>query len=1400
MQNVAKVYKEDLGNNTTFLKDLTRYYMDFLETDFHKRPLPKRYIRLRDPNGQLAGINLRKFEGFRAEMWKMLTEPAQLNYAVEIKRGQYKSRIKTSLKNFIDQSVEELEQKILDEVTVEVFKDFKKYKQQFHDNWDSFHEESVEAVKQTVLKKIVEPLSDVLEKPLTDEKALGLETILELQDDLIALICADITDGIDKPLIKFFNKGEIEELAAFLADMLRRDIVAEKLKIFFANFSSSDLFLEFNEMFENKRLHEKEEIYFYLCDISYDKKNYPLFYFSLQIEKNVNSFIVRFEPHILVNKKAIEYIIQEYNKQTSKAGGIRSLKDRILYLKPDEEDFITKHLQPIISDISSHFSMSDTVDLELEKPKQQRSLLVNITNDIYFCLFDRADEALVNDYEELLHLVEAGDNPLSEAFINLISGYILADPKSYRDEVEKEWDNRGVPERLVYDAPIPLNEEQRKILSALKKKGCNYVAVQGPPGTGKSHTITAIAFDAIMKNSSVLILSDKKEALDVVENKIVDTLNKVRISDDFQNPILRLDKPNFGKIFTAGVIAKIDQAYKASKQREEEIETLLTAKQDTLQNSLEETIEQYESISLKEIKEFLDLEKEVVAKIDLKQLKSLESEDNALAILHQFLSCIERCLDAAEYNFFVDALAKGNKDWYSDDIEENLHLLNFSSELKTEGYADELAILLNVQEDTHSKLQEYINRYKLLTSGFLKGLFKRGEIKRLDIELNSAFEFSRSLSFLQDLSYLEKALSCIARIKNRLRQIEVSEDKFLQVYKIFSNPNCPNSAFLDKFTVLSEVISLNLPALKPSLDTLKIDLTFDATKKHKSVRSSVDTLSLLLKYQEKKQKLFDAFGKIPDVDYASACSQLEQLQTAKMTNLIDKRVLDFAHNNKATAQTLKKIISKKQKFPREEFEKIKEAFPCIIAGIRDYAEYIPLEKDLFDLVIIDEASQVSIAQAFPAILRAKSILVLGDNKQFSNVKTSNASNVINHRYMNDIKTSFLNHIANDPAKLVRVQQFNIKTSILEFFDYISNYNVMLKKHFRGYRELISFSSRWFYEGHLQAIKIRGKRIEDVIKFTVLEHDGLTETKGNANTNPLEAKFIIQELETMVEEDNPMSVGIITPFSNQQKILSNEVSKSEYADEIYHKLKLKIMTFDTCQGEERDIIFYSMVASPVSDKTNYIFATDLKSNDDDEKKIRLQRLNVGFSRSKECMHFVLSKPIESFDGSLGTALKHYKKQLEQASLAPTEADVDPSSPMEKNVLNWIKDTSFYQTNRDNIDLHAQFPIGDYLKQLDQGYNHPSYRCDFLLQYTKDDKTINIIIEYDGFKEHFTNWEDVNALNYQSYYKSADIEREKILESYGYKFIRINRFNLGEDPIETLSNRLDNLVKKKTTILN
>ena len=71
-------------------------------------------------------------------------------------------------------------------------------------------------------------------------------------------------------------------------------------------------------------------------------------------------------------------------------------------------------------------------------------------------------------------------------------------------------------------------------------------------------------------------------------------------------------------------------------------------------------------------------------------------------------------------------------------------------------------------------------------------------------------------------------------------------------------------------------------------------------------------------------------------------------------------------------------------------------------------------------------------------------------------------------------------------------------------------------------------------------------------------------------------------------------------------------------------------------------------------------------------------------------------------------------------------------------------------------------------LNPMYDHPKYRCDFLLIFNKDGKTKNLIIEYDGFAFHFQRDSDINKFNYNHYYSEKDVERERILESYVFPF--------------------------------
>jgi len=127
---------------------------------------------------------------------------------------------------------------------------------------------------------------------------------------------------------------------------------------------------------------------------------------------------------------------------------------------------------------------------------------------------------------------------------------------------------------------------------------------------------------------------------------------------------------------------------------------------------------------------------------------------------------------------------------------------------------------------------------------------------------------------------------------------------------------------------------------------------------------------------------------------------------------------------------------------------------------------------------------------------------------------------------------------------------------------------------------------------------------------------------------------------------------------------------------------------------------------------------------------------------------------------------------------------------------VLQSRFFKVNRSAVAIQTQFPMGEYIKQLDKRYLHPAYVVDFLFIYTGEgQREHKIIIEYDGFESHFTNHALINEFNYGEYYTEQHIYREKVLESYGYKFLRINRFNVGKDPVETLSRRIEATVKKK-----
>ena len=983
------------------------------------------------------------------------------------------------------------------------------------------------------------------------------------------------------------------------------------------SFAVSDVWQEIRDLRSLTRMGDNLQLYLYICDLRLGGNIFPIFYIPLIIyqEEGSDKFQIQFDSHLCINKRAVDYVTQELAVPESVRLN-HQIQERIIYLKPDV--MVVSMLISILGRLLSLFNLDSDFVFDNVTVQAAKSSKVSLSTSCYLAVFDRSDEALLNDYEALLDALRLGTETLGTLFEKVLKGFLQDDPVNAFSGIEQNWDDLSVPKRLVTESPIPLNEEQRKILMALNDSSVRYLIVHGPPGTGKSHTITAIAFEYILQGKTVLVLSDKIEALDVVEDKLTKSMNNARPSDSFQNPILRLGKigGTYAKLLKQDSIETIQRQYRAASSHRREIDQGIANSGGQLSENIANLIDWISGIKIEDIQRMHVLEAALTKRIP--ELEGLVRQDEWTGVDSE----LAKAKAWSKSNQYADACQFINSNNPAT-VDDALNLMQKSTA------ATKLDMLANQRQafsafrklcPAHGRrLQEFVARYQALQVPLLghwgTELFHNKKLRELNGEVAQNFSTDYALNFHKRVKDLETVCMLLPKAGDIQQLWQISDADFENIYEEIVHRQFQFQDF-SSFLFLARTIN-KLVEQSVSLDLSKYKVGAGQT-----FTSAADVIQFYFDIAELTELLnliTSQERNIPRFDFVGNRTQLEQLCTTKMTLEMDSRFVQFVEQASATARTLAAVIRAKQKFPRDAFERLRDAFPCIIASIREFAEYIPLYTEMFDLVVIDEASQVSVAQAFPALLRAKKVLVLGDRKQFSNVKAAFASGERNAAYVNDLKDFYRRNISSAADKLARAALFDVKRSILDFCELIGNYSIMLRKHFRGYQELISFSSKYFYGNGLQAVKFRGKPIDEVIKFTVLEHDGREEKYRN--TNSQEAETIRDLLNSYLQLENPPSVGIITPF-REQLILITQLLLAESNVRLYdERLNLKVMTFDTCQGEEREVIIYSMVATASHDALRYIFPIELRNTDERvDEQLKMQRLNVGFSRPRMCAFY------------------------------------------------------------------------------------------------------------------------------------------------------------------------------------
>ncbi|WP_273048035.1 DEAD/DEAH box helicase [Pseudoalteromonas sp.] len=292
-----------------------------------------------------------------------------------------------------------------------------------------------------------------------------------------------------------------------------------------------------------------------------------------------------------------------------------------------------------------------------------------------------------------------------------------------------------------------------------------------------------------------------------------------------------------------------------------------------------------------------------------------------------------------------------------------------------------------------------------------------------------------------------------------------------------------------------------------------------------------------------------------------ASSYLSALKNKNLKALIDTQRKSLNAFN----QAIRSRTSKRQfeLFDNIEYEALLSAFPVWLVSLNTLYRVLPLKAEMFDLVIIDEATQCNISSCLPALYRAKRAIIVGDTKQLRHYSFLAKNKEAQLMSKNNVSFS---------DKGVMSYRDN---SILDLTLNALNDNkqlAFLDEHFRSKPELINFSNEHFYQSKLKIMQHRP--CTSTGNLLVQRVNG---TRDSSGINHLEASSIINTIKQQITDDKSAgishSIGVVSPFRSQADYITKEIETHFNEAEII-KHKLRSATPFGFQGEERDIMLIS----------------------------------------------------------------------------------------------------------------------------------------------------------------------------------------------------------------------------------
>jgi superfamily I DNA and/or RNA helicase/predicted DNA-binding WGR domain protein len=425
---------------------------------------------------------------------------------------------------------------------------------------------------------------------------------------------------------------------------------------------------------------------------------------------------------------------------------------------------------------------------------------------------------------------------------------------------------------------------------------------------------------------------------------------------------------------------------------------------------------------------------------------------------------------------------------------------------------------------------------------------------------------------------------------------------------------------------------------------------------------------------------------------------------------------------------------------------IQDLKPIWLMSPLSVSDTLPLDPKLFDVVIFDEASQIPLEEAIPAIYRSQQVIVVGDEMQLPPT------------------TFFASARGEDESVIVEEEGERIEVDLdSDSFLTQSAQNLpstLLAWHYRSrFESLISFSNAAFYAGNLFTIPDRQRASENQNELTVTAVE-----QGESNvdallarsisfhfmengvyedrTNPNEAAYIARLVRGILRAGNGLSVGIVAFSEAQQTELESALTRladedAEFAARLEAEYVreendvfcgLFVKNLENVQGDERDIIIMSVCYG--HDANGRMLMNFGPINQRGGEK----RLNVIFSRAKNHMAIVTSIRHHDITNDYNDGANSLKQFLQYAE-AVSKGDVEVARRVLENLNPLARKALAPLTKSDAVveGLATALRARGHVVDLNVGQSR--FRCDLGVRSKTDTLyQLGILVDTDG---HYAN---------------------------------------------------------------